>query len=123
MARLAAGLDAERVSRHKTHVRGTQSLMANNCSAAEIMRQSQWKSGRMIFRYSERLHAGLSTMRRAAKSLLLQRKRKLRTRIDPLAARRSAGVNCPMSPTIMKANNGAGVLERQRDFSATWRST
>lgn len=73
---LAAGLDAERVSGHSTRVGATQDLMANNFSAAEIMRQGRWKSERMIVRYSESLNAGRSAMARMAKGLRLPTKTK-----------------------------------------------
>lgn len=71
---LAAGLDAERVSGHSTRVGATQDLMANNYSAAEIMRQGRWKSERMIVRYSESLNAGRSAMARMAKGVKLRPK-------------------------------------------------
>jgi len=71
---LAAGLDAEHVSGHSTRVGATQDLMANNYSAAEIMRQGRWKSERMIIRYSESLNAGRSAMARMAKGIKLTRK-------------------------------------------------
>ena len=71
---LAAGLDAERVSGHSTRVGATQDLMANNYSAAEIMRQGRWKSERMIVRYSESLNAGRSAMARMAKGIKLTKK-------------------------------------------------
>lgn len=73
---LAAGLDAERVSGHSTRVGATQDLMANNYSAAEIMRQGRWKSERMIARYSESLNAGRSAMARMAKGIKLTPKLK-----------------------------------------------
>lgn len=73
---LAAGLDAERVSGHSTRVGATQDLMANNFSAAEIMRQGRWKSERMIVRYSESLNAGRSAMARMAKGIKLNAKPK-----------------------------------------------
>lgn len=73
---LAAGLDAERVSGHSTRVGATQDLMANNYSAAEIMRQGRWKSERMIIRYSESLNAGRSAMARMAKGIKLSAKPK-----------------------------------------------
>lgn len=71
---LAAGLDAELVSGHSTRVGATQDLMANNFSAAEIMRQGRWKSERMIARYSESLAAGRSAMARMAKGIRLKPK-------------------------------------------------
>lgn len=70
----AAGLDAERVSGHSTRVGATQDLMANNYSAAEIMRQGRWKSERMIVRYSESLNAGRSAMARMSKGVRLASK-------------------------------------------------
>ncbi len=73
---LSAGLDAERVSGHSTRVGATQDLMANNYSAAEIMRQGRWKSERMIVRYSESLNAGRSAMARMAKGIKLTHKGK-----------------------------------------------
>lgn len=72
----AAGLDSERVSGHSTRVGATQDLMANNYSAAEIMRQGRWKSERMIVRYSESLNAGRSAMARMAKGIKLPLKSK-----------------------------------------------
>ncbi|MGQ0530745.1 MAG: site-specific integrase [Panacagrimonas sp.] len=73
---LAAGLDAERVSGHSTRVGATQDLIANNFSAAEIMRQGRWKSERMIVRYSESLNAGRSAMARMATGIQLKPKPK-----------------------------------------------
>ena len=73
---LAAGLDAARVSGHSTRVGATQDLMANNYSAAEIMRQGRWKSERMIVRYSESLNAGRSAMARLAKGIKLTPRKK-----------------------------------------------
>lgn len=72
---LAAGLDSERISGHSTRVGATQDLMANNYSAAEIMRQGRWKSERMIVRYSESLNAGRSAMARMAKGIKLRPKK------------------------------------------------
>lgn len=73
---LASGLDAERISGHSTRVGATQDLMANNYSAAEIMRQGRWKTERMIVRYSENLNAGRSAMARMAKGIVLAPKPK-----------------------------------------------
>lgn len=73
---VAAGLDAERISGHSTRVGATQDLMANNFSAAEIMRQGRWKSERMIIRYGENLNAGRGAMARMAKGYKLIPKRK-----------------------------------------------
>lgn len=73
---MAAGLDSDRVSGHSTRVGATQDLIANNYSAAEIMRQGRWKSERMIVRYSESLSAGRSAMARMAKGIKLTPKPK-----------------------------------------------
>jgi integrase len=66
----AAGLAESAISGHSTRVGAAQDLLAENFSAAAVMKQGRWKSERMVMRYGENIEAG-----RGAMAQLLRRRR------------------------------------------------
>lgn len=58
----AVGIDATLISGHSTRVGATQDLLAENFSAAAVMKQGRWKSERMVMRYGENIAAGRGAM-------------------------------------------------------------
>jgi integrase len=66
----AAGVEDSAISGHSTRVGAAQDLLAENFSAAAVMKQGRWKSERMVMRYGENIEAG-----RGAMAQLLRRRR------------------------------------------------
>jgi integrase len=58
----AAGLENAAISGHSTRVGAAQDLLAENFSAAAVMKQGRWKSERMVMRYGESVEAGRGAM-------------------------------------------------------------